>query len=88
MGCNSSKQKHAPLLENNAGANYPVGNAERRSVETHTVVDKQQPHVAQNDDHLDYDAFREPQLEQIDNNLWRDTQNEVAMQNIRHNEDY
>lgn len=88
MGCNSSKQKHAPLQETNTGANYPAHNAERRSVEAQTVAGKQQPYAAPHGENLDYDAFREPQLEQIDNGLWRDTQNEVAVHNIRHAQDY
>ena len=88
MGCNSSKPKHTPLQETHAGANHPADNAGRRSVEAQPVVGNKQPYDVQHGEHLEYDEFREPQLEQIDNGLWRDTQNEVAVHNVRQPMDF
>lgn len=79
MGCNSSKPAtHRPLDDRHAGANGPAqyNNAANRPVNSNT-------HAAQHGNYLEQDAFAEPQLEQIDNGLWRDTQHEVAIHNTR-----
>ena len=82
MGCNSSKHKHTALPEPHNGVHEPV-HAEHRA----SVGAEHKAHVNRYDEQLDYDALQEPEMEQVDNGLWRDTQNVVEVHHNRHMQD-
>lgn len=86
MGCSASKGKHTTLVEQPSNSNHPANNAERNSVAANNVANHN-PNYGQYDEQVDYDGLREPELEQIDNGLWRDTQNIVGVHNSRNMQD-
>lgn len=79
MGCSASKHKHTELHEQRPNA--ATAPEDRR----HTVepVPAHPVPVEHREQQFDYDALQEPELEQIDNGLWRDTQDVIGMHNSR-----
>lgn len=84
MGCSASKSKSSPQNENNQGSNHPInGYSKNMPKEDHKRDSRKDSQNSKWKELVDYNNLKEDQIERIDDGLWRDTKNEVAIYNAR-----